>query len=175
MVPVAEAGTLMPRIATTPELITVWFKPKIMTVPFWAWTLLPAANEAAPVEAETSDQPDGTVTPNCMLATPVVPAVKVTGTLAIVPAVPVTDPTDKVGNVVGGGGGGGGGGGAAALIVSVSVAEPVPPLFVALIVIEEVPDVVGVPEIRPVVVFTDSPEGNPVALKLVGLLVAVIW
>jgi hypothetical protein len=37
-----------------------------------------------------------------------------------------------------------------------------------------VPAVVGVPEINPVLVFTLRPAGNPVALKLVGLLVAVI-
>jgi len=64
-----------------------------------------------------------------------------------------------------------GGGG---LIVKVSVALPVPPAFVALIVTVNVPAVVGVPEIIPLVVFTLKPPGSPVALKLVGLLVAVI-
>ena len=39
----------------------------------------------------------------------------------------------------------------------------------------EVAAAVGVPEIRPVVVLTDSPAGKPVALKLVGLSLAVIW
>ena len=48
-------------------------------------------------------------------------------------------------------------------MVSVSVAVPVPPALVALSVTEEVPAAVGVPEIRPVPVFTDSPAGNPVA------------
>ena len=38
-----------------------------------------------------------------------------------------------------------------------------------------VPETVGVPEIIPVVVFMVKPAGNPVAPKLVGLLVAVIW
>ena len=66
---------------------------------------------------------------------------------------------------------GGGGGGS---IVKVSVAVPVPVLLVALSVTVEVPAAVGVPEIKPVAVFTDNPAGNPVALKLVGLLVAVI-
>ena len=37
-----------------------------------------------------------------------------------------------------------------------------------------VPVVVGVPEITPVLVLTDRPAGNGLALKLVGLLVAVI-
>ena len=60
------------------------------------------------------------------------------------------------------------------LIVKVSVALPVPPALVALIVTLYVPAVVGVPEITPVVVFTVNPPGSPVALKLVGLLVAVI-
>ena len=64
--------------------------------------------------------------------------------------------------------------GAAGLIVKVNVAVPVPPELVALIVTLYVPAVVGVPEIKPELVFTDRPAGSPVALKLVGLLVAVI-
>jgi hypothetical protein len=53
--------------------------------------------------------------------------------------------------------------GTAGLMVSVSVAVPVPPAFAALSVTVEVPVEVGVPEINPVPVFTDSPAGNPVA------------
>ena len=49
------------------------------------------------------------------------------------------------------------------LIVNVSVAFPVPALFVALSVTVEVPAVVGVPEINPVLLFTPSPAGKPVA------------
>ena len=64
--------------------------------------------------------------------------------------------------------------GAAGLIVMTRVALPVPPALVALMVTLYVPAVVGVPEINPVLVFTDKPAGNPVALKLVGLFVAVI-
>ena len=60
------------------------------------------------------------------------------------------------------------------LIVRVSVALPVPPALVALMVTLYVPPVVGVPEIAPVAVFTVKPAGSAVALKLVGLLVAVI-
>ena len=61
------------------------------------------------------------------------------------------------------------------LIVRVSVALPVPPALVALMVTLYIPAVVGVPEIKPVLVFTDRPAGSrPVTLKLVGLLVAVI-
>jgi hypothetical protein len=60
-------------------------------------------------------------------------------------------------------------------MVKASVAEPVPAVLVALSVTLKLPATVGVPEIRPVVVFTDSPAGSPVALKLVGLLLAVIW
>jgi len=68
--------------------------------------------------------------------------------------------------------------GFAGLIVNVNVAFPVPPAFVALIVTlyglpASVPTA-GVPEINPVAVFTVKPEGSPVALKLVGVLVAVI-
>ena len=65
-------------------------------------------------------------------------------------------------------------GGGVLLIVSTSVAEPVPPAFVALIVTFDVPAAVGVPEIAPVAVLTVSPAGRPVALKLVGLFAAVI-
>jgi hypothetical protein len=50
------------------------------------------------------------------------------------------------------------------LIVKVSVALPVPPALVVLIVTLYVPAVVGVPEIKPVLVFTLRPAGNPVAL-----------
>ena len=58
--------------------------------------------------------------------------------------------------------------GAAGLIVRVSVALPVPPALVALMVTlyglpASVP-AAGVPEINPVLVFTLKPEGNPVAL-----------
>ena len=54
--------------------------------------------------------------------------------------------------------------GFAGLIVKVNVALPVPPELVALIVTLYVPAVVGVPEIKPVPVFTGKPAGNPVAL-----------
>ena len=59
-------------------------------------------------------------------------------------------------------------------IVKVNVAEPVPAALVALNVTLDVPAAVGVPEMTPVVVLTESPAGNPVALKLAGLLLAVI-
>jgi hypothetical protein len=60
------------------------------------------------------------------------------------------------------------------LIVKVKVALPVPPALVALMVTLYVPAVVGVPDIKPVLVFTVNPAGSPLALKLFGLLVAVI-
>ena len=53
--------------------------------------------------------------------------------------------------------------GAARLTVSVRVALPVPVPLVALIVTLEVPAAVGVPETRPVLVFTVIPAGRPVA------------
>ncbi|HTX39902.1 MAG TPA: hypothetical protein VME43_33015 [Bryobacteraceae bacterium] len=59
--------------------------------------------------------------------------------------------------------------------MTVSVADPVPLLFVAPIVTGVVPAVLGVPEMTPVEVLTDSPPGSPVAPKLVGELLAVIW
>ena len=62
----------------------------------------------------------------------------------------------------------------AGLMVRVSVALPVPPALVALMVTLETPTAVGVPEINPVVPLTESPLGRFVAPKLVGLFVAVI-
>jgi hypothetical protein len=59
-------------------------------------------------------------------------------------------------------------------MVSVRVAWPVPLVLVAPRVTVEVAAAVGVPEISPVVALTDRPAGNPVALKLVGELEAVI-
>jgi hypothetical protein len=46
--------------------------------------------------------------------------------------------------------------------------------LVALSDTVDVPGAVGVPEINPVVVFKDRPDGSPAAAKLVGELVAVI-
>ena len=63
--------------------------------------------------------------------------------------------------------------GAATDTVKVKFAVPVPVLLVALMLTAEVPAVVGVPEIRPVVVLTVRPAGKSVALKLVGEFVAV--
>ena len=60
------------------------------------------------------------------------------------------------------------------MIVKDNVADPVPAALVALNVTLDVPAAVGVPETTPVAVLTESPAGNPVALKLVGLLLAVI-
>ena len=53
-------------------------------------------------------------------------------------------------------------------------AGPVPALLVALRATGLVPTVLGVPEIKPVDVFTDNPLGKPVAEKLVGVFAAVI-
>ena len=53
--------------------------------------------------------------------------------------------------------------GAGTEIVSDKVALPVPVLFVALSVTVDVPAAVGVPEMRPVLVFTLRPAGKPVA------------
>lgn len=61
-----------------------------------------------------------------------------------------------------------------AVTVSTRVALPVPAALVAPNVMFVCPAVVGIPEITPVVVLTVSPAGNPVALKLVWLLVATI-
>ena len=61
------------------------------------------------------------------------------------------------------------------VITSVALAElqePAP--LLAVIVTLVVPAVVGVPEITPVLVFRLRPGGSGLAVKLVGLLVAVI-
>ena len=65
--------------------------------------------------------------------------------------------------------------GVAGLIVRDKGFVPVPPALVALKLTLEVPVAVGVPLIKPVVVLITSPAGRPVALKLAGPLVAVIW
>jgi hypothetical protein len=57
--------------------------------------------------------------------------------------------------------------------VAVAVLQGLAPLL-AVTVTLVVPAVVGVPEIRPVLVLIARPGGSGVALKLVGLLVAVI-
>jgi hypothetical protein len=48
-------------------------------------------------------------------------------------------------------------------MVNVNVALPVPLPLVALKVTVDVAEVVGVPEINPVAVFTERPPGKPVA------------
>ena len=48
--------------------------------------------------------------------------------------------------------------------VKIRVADPVPAEFDAEIDTLKVPAEVGVPEIAPVEVFTDTPEGKPLAL-----------
>ena len=65
-------------------------------------------------------------------------------------------------------------GGVGLLTVRLSVAAPVPPALVAPRVTLNVPPAAGVPEIIPVMESSDNPEGKPDALKLVGLLVAVM-
>ena len=59
-------------------------------------------------------------------------------------------------------------------MVITNVSVSVPAALVAVMLVLKVPSAVGVPVISPVAVFTLSPAGNPLALKLVGLLVAVI-
>src|SRR5436190_12160489 len=65
--------------------------------------------------------------------------------------------------------------GAITEIVKVTPRLPVAVAFVAETMALNVPPLVGVPEMRPVDVLTLSPGGSPLALKLVGLWVAVIW
>ena len=60
-------------------------------------------------------------------------------------------------------------------MVRLRVAVPVPVELVALRVTFDVPEAVGVPEIRPVEVLMVRFAGSPAALKLVGELDAVIW
>ena len=62
----------------------------------------------------------------------------------------------------------------AAVMVMVSACVAVPPALVAVMVAGKVPVADGVPEMMPVPVLTLSPTGSPVALKLVGELVAVM-
>ena len=64
---------------------------------------------------------------------------------------------------------------AAEVTVMLKVAVPVPMELVALRATLKVPTLVGVPLMRPVCVFTLKPAGSPLAPKLVGELVALIW
>ena len=73
-----------------------------------------------------------------------------------------------------GGGGAGDDGGWGRLMVKVSVWFPVPVTLMAEIVMVVVAAVVGVPEMMPVAVLRSRPAGSPVALKLVGVLSAVM-
>jgi hypothetical protein len=57
--------------------------------------------------------------------------------------------------------------------VAVAVLQGVAPLLAVMVTLV-VPAVVGVPEITPVLVLTLRPGGSGLALKLVGLLVAII-
>ena len=57
--------------------------------------------------------------------------------------------------------------------VAVAVLQELAPLLAVMVTLV-VPAVVGVPEITPVLVLTLRPAGNGLAVKLVGLLVAVI-
>ena len=58
--------------------------------------------------------------------------------------------------------------------VTVSVSEPAP-LLEVMVAVLNVPTVVGVPDIRPVVGFTVRPGGRFAALNEVGAKFAVIW
>ena len=63
-----------------------------------------------------------------------------------------------------------------AVMVMIRVADvEVPAELLAFTLTFDVPATVGVPEMRPVTLLKESPGGSPVALKLVGELVAVIW
>ena len=55
------------------------------------------------------------------------------------------------------------------LIVRFNVPVPVPHAFVAVSVTVNVPGLVGMPEMFPLLVFIDKPWGRELALKLVGL------
>ena len=60
-------------------------------------------------------------------------------------------------------------------ILRSNVAEPVPPVLMALRVTLDWLGPVAVPEISPVEGSTLKPGGSPLALKLSGLLPAMIW
>src|SRR2546430_150731 len=59
-------------------------------------------------------------------------------------------------------------------ILIVNVAVVVPAALLAVIVTAKVPPARGVPEMTPVEVLSVRPAGRPVALKLVGVLLAAI-
>ena len=61
------------------------------------------------------------------------------------------------------------------LIVITSALLVVPPALVAVTVALKVPLALGVPEIRPVLAFTFTSAGSPLAPYPVGGVLAVIW
>ena len=58
--------------------------------------------------------------------------------------------------------------------VMTKVPNPVPPALLALMLTLVVPVALGVPVMAPLLVLTLRPAGNPLALKLVGVLLAAI-
>jgi hypothetical protein len=87
----------------------------------------------------TVDEPETKFVPFTVNVNPLLPAMAQAGLIEVIVGIP-------------------------AQIVITSVALPVPPALVALMVTLYVPAVVGVPEIKPVPVFTLKPAGKPVAL-----------
>ena len=63
---------------------------------------------------------------------------------------------------------------AGGLIVSARLRWPVPPALAAAKDTVNEPAAVGMPEITPVPASTFNPAGRPLALKLVGVLLAVM-
>jgi hypothetical protein len=112
----------MTTLATTPEAITFWFMPKIMTMLFKELkeTDLLAAFAAAPAEAEAIVQLLGSVSANCRPDTLAEFALKVTGTVTWLPASPLALPTDSEGEEL------------APVTVTVTVFVVEPPPFVAV-------------------------------------------
>ena len=66
-------------------------------------------------------------------------------------------------------------GAASGLIVMLILLLPVPPALEAVTVTGVLPALVGVPEISPLEVSTDSPAGSSLAPKVVGPSEAAIW
>src|SRR5260221_7575229 len=60
-------------------------------------------------------------------------------------------------------------------LVNTTDCVPLPTALEALTVAVNVPVALGMPLIRPVVVFTARPPGRPLALNPVGAFCAVIW
>lgn len=109
---VAFAAMAIWAVSSVPPVIEFWFKPKtmkFMVLPLMlVLTDFPAEVMIDPAVTVPELSPAGKLMLNCRLATDAEPGFKVRGKLTVVPALPLTEPAERIGATTGAGGGGGG-------------------------------------------------------------------